>query len=270
MTLRQKLLSVACFHRREFFKLWNQLHDSDWVLASWEEKIGQIFQQWPHEFRSPKIDSWVRFLCPLDADYPQDFKELHQPPVGLFVWGEWPQDRPWVSVVGSRKPTSYAQRMCRRISLEWLRAGYGVVSGGAMGIDAEAHWAVIESHGQTLVFLGGGHRHLYPAKNRALFERILQNKLGALVSEYPPWQEVRNYQFPERNRLIAALGQKLFIAQAHAKSGSLHTARTAMDLGKEIYVLRPLSQDENFGGSIELIDSGARSLTQPKDLYLFD
>lgn len=265
-SLKERLFQVCVFHRREFFKLWNQIHHSEWILHSWEEKLEAIFSLWSPEPRRYRLPPDIRFVCPLDDDYPAVFFELPQPPLGVFVQGNWEPAQSAVAVVGSRKPTSYALRMCRKMVQSWAEEQKVIVSGGALGIDAEAHRSALDFGAETWVILGGGHHQLYPATHRSLFFEILR-KGGALISEYPPFQKAFAYQFPERNRLIAALGEALFIAQAHAKSGSLHTARTAMDLGREIYVLRPLAGDENFSGNQELIESGALCLNQPTDRH---
>jgi DNA processing protein len=115
------------------------------------------------------------------------------------------------------------------------------------------------------VVLGGGILRPHPRSHFQLFREVVA-KGGALLSEYPPHFEPRPYTFPERNRLIAALSDFLFLAQAHDKSGSLGTARFALDLGREIYVLRPVPGDPNFSGSQALIDSGARILVDAREL----
>lgn len=143
--------------------------------------------------------------------------------------------------------------------------GVCIVSGGAIGVDTEAHQTALDFGATTVAVLGGGLEKLHPRRNINLFEQILQKK-GALISEYPPHMEPRPYFFPERNRLIAALGDALLLGQAHERSGSLSTARTALDLGKEIFVLRPPVGDANFSGSQSLIDSGALAVSSASEI----
>jgi DNA processing protein len=140
-----------------------------------------------------------------------------------------------------------------------------IVSGGAYGIDIEAHRVCLEEGGRAICVLGSGLRALYPKAHERYFERMLSSG-GVLVSEYPPHELPRPWTFPERNRLIAALSDFVVLAQAHVKSGSLSTARTALDLGKEVFVLRPVPEDPAFDGSRVLIDSGATILTEPAQL----
>lgn len=250
--LRNHFLSVATYQRREFFKRWNEL-SREYPDLSWQRKSLRIFSELP-ERPVPRLGS-IRFVALCDDDYPEELRQLPQPPLGLFVQGVLTGPR--AAVIGSRKPTLYARRLTRDIASDWTRRGLTIVSGGAIGIDAEAHMAALEEGGKTIVVLGGGHSHLHPRSHQLLFSKVLHEG-GALVSEYPPHFMPRPYTFPERNRIIAAMSEVLFLAQAHEKSGSLSTARTALDLGKEIFVLRPVLGDENFKGSVQLIEAGAK------------
>lgn len=267
LTNEEKLLAIAVFRRREFFKRWNQLreensHDDVLTLAA---RVLETFVDVSRYVCPPQI----RFLSMLAPHYPAELFALSQPPLGLFVQGQVEEARPMMAVVGSRKPTSYSLRLTRDCVRSWVQAGFGIVSGGAMGIDGEAHRACLDFSGHTWAILGGGHHHLHPRMHAALFEKILA-KGGALISEYAPHEMARAYYFPERNRLIAALGTGLFLSQAHVKSGSLITARAALDLGKEVLVLKPPLGNENFAGSHELIEAGARPVLGPQDLVSAD
>lgn len=226
------------------------------------DKLKSILSEWQSS-RDYHLPRGLQFIGMLDPDYPSIFWQLPQPPLGLFLQGKMPSG-PYVSVIGSRKPTSYSLRMTRRCVRRWVEKKYSIVSGGAYGIDGEAHKACLDFEGAAVCILGSGFSHLYPQKHIGLFELIRER--GALLSEYPPHTAPQKYFFPERNRLIAALGDELFLAQAHAKSGSLSTARASLELGRDIYVLRPPPGDENFEGSQELIEMGARSLIDPSQL----
>lgn len=248
-----------------FFKEWNRLSRAEETsFLSWDQRLEAVLSQLPAGSAGP-LPRGIRFLSILDQDYPHDLRELPQPPIGLFVQGAWNLGRTRAAVIGSRKPSPYSLRMAYRCSQLWAKQGFVIVSGGALGVDSEAHRAAVEEEKPTWVVLGGGLLRLHPRSNERLFESVIKTG-GALVSEYPPHWEPRAYFFPERNRLIAALSQLLFLAQAHEKSGSLSTTRMALDLGREIYVLRPPLGDESFAGSQRLIDSGARSLISPEEL----
>lgn len=257
------LLSLAVYHRREFFRHWNELQRNELGLEDLESKLEYVAQHIP-ERRQYRLPPSISFISILDPEYPEVLKQLPQPPLGLFVEGELGKG-PFVSVVGSRKPSSYSLRLTRACVKNWAQWGFTIVSGGALGIDAEAHRAALDFSGKTVAVLGGGHLNLHPRRHENLFRDIVLQG-GALISEYPPHFLPRTYTFPERNRIIAALGEELFLAQAHQKSGSLSTARTSLELGKDIYVLRPPAGDPNFLGSQSLIESGAFPLTSPEDL----
>lgn len=262
------LLKLNAFKRRRFFQLWNQIQDSEYAYVEVPEKLERIISALHAELsecpQPPKIPQFIRFISMLDEEYPQALLELPQPPLGLYVWGDL-GSQARAAVVGSRKPVPYALRLTRDLVRRWVAEGYSIMSGGALGVDAEAHRICLESGGHTLVVLGGGLLCLYPKVHEKLFREVVQRG-GALISEYPPDMRAQPYTFPERNRIIAALCDVLFLAQAHAQSGSLSTARTALDLGREIHVLRPIPGDENFAGSQKLIDDGARILIDAHEL----
>lgn len=265
--LNQILLQVAYHKRSDFFRLWNQLlRAEEWVGRGISEKIAFILPQLG-VLGAVHLPPDIRFVSMVDPEYPQNLFNLSQPPLGLFVRGHFNSQDPMAAVVGSRKPTPYSLRMAYRASMIWAGQGWTIVSGGAIGVDIEAHRAALDEGKPTIAVMGGGLRRLYPKSHEKIFEKILEKK-GALISEYPPLFEAKPYTFPERNRIIAALGDILFLAQAHEKSGSLITAKTALDLGREIYVLRPPPGDASFAGSHLLISSGARSLSEPQELEL--
>lgn len=263
MLTKQKLLSIAAYQRRAFFKRWNELSRAEKYFSDPLQKLEFILKDWSWT-QSFQVLPRFRFISMLCEDYPAIFWELPQPPLGVFIWGEIPY-LPCVSVIGSRKPSSYSLRMTRRCVKEWVERNYCVVSGGAYGIDIEAHRSALDFGGKTIAILGAGFHHLYPQAHHCVFQKIIEAG-GALISEYPPDQPVYPSQFPERNRLIAALGDHLFLAQAHDKSGSLSTASTALELGKDIFVLKPPMGNENFAGSASLIERGAYSLSQPDQI----
>jgi DNA processing protein len=260
---KEVLLGLAVFHRSEFFRRWNQLKENEWAFADWRTRLEFLAPQFDLKSRF-KLPARIQFVSMLDEEYPSDLFQLPQPPLGIFVEGQLPS-YPFVSVVGSRKPTAYSLRMTRSCVKKWVELDFCIVSGGALGIDGEAHRSAIDFGGKTLAVLGGGHHQLHPRRHENLFREIVASG-GALISEYPPHFLPRTYTFPERNRIIAALGSELFLAQAHDKSGSLSTARASLDLGRNIFVLRPPAGDENFSGSQKLIDAGAFALVHPDQI----
>lgn len=254
------LLEVAWHKRRDFFKLWNTLHQSFFRYHSLQEKWNFIKEKLG-ALPSVSLPLDIHFVSMADELYPQTLYHLPQPPLGLFYRGVL-MNHPTVGVVGSRKPLPYSRKKTWEFTTAWVRQGNVIVSGGAIGIDGEAHKACLASDGTTWVVLGGGLNKPHPRMHHHLFERVIESG-GAVLSEYPPEFVPQPYTFPERNRIIAALSDILFLAQAHEKSGSLRTAQTALDLGKDVFVLEPLPKNENFLGSVRLIEEGAYCVASP-------
>ena len=168
---------------------------------------------------------------------PDKFHHLHTKPAKLYVKGEASllERKPIVGIVGSRRFTPYGKRLATDVAETLARAGVPVVSGLALGIDSIAHRACIEAGGQTIAVLPCGIDTVYPANHRGIADQILARG-GLLISEYEGSLLPMRHQFIERNRLIAALSDVLFIPEAAEASGSLHTARFALELGKPILV----------------------------------
>lgn len=252
---RDRLLRAALFARPAFLSAWRKTRSPEWLHRSLEEKLDfclSLMAIPQTRVEMPSID----FVSILDPSIPEEIRQCDPPPLGLFIRGAWPLASKRLAVVGSRKPLPYSLRVTRSCIREWVRADFQIVSGGAYGIDAEAHRATLEYGGRTVVVMGSGFHHLYPSAHARLFDEILKHS-GTWISEYAPSVEAQARYFPERNRIIAGLCQALFLAQAHLKSGSMITAKRALDMGREIFVLRPPPGDENFDGSQSLLDAGA-------------
>ncbi len=168
----------------------------------------------------------------LDPDYPLKFHQLEEPPFVLFYHGrkELLNDDP-AAVIGSRNPCFYAVKATEELC-QALKKRHTIVSGMAKGIDATAHKAALD---RTVGVLGCGIDYIYPAINQKLFTEVKKN--GLLISEYPGFIKPYAYHFPFRNRLIAALCDKLFVMEGKFKSGTMTTVEAGLQLGKEIYVL---------------------------------
>ena len=151
-----------------------------------------------------------------------------------------------VAVVGSRSAGAAGLEMARRLGGAVARAGAWVISGGAVGIDAAAHAGAIEGGGRTVVVLGGGLDHLYPAVNRGLFARAVESG-GGLVAEVDDGTRAATWSFPRRNRIVAALGEATVVVRAGAGSGALLTARQAARLGQPVWVAAEVTGVEGEG-----------------------
>ncbi len=199
-----------------------------------------------------------------DADYPAAFGDLDLPPPALWIRGSLPE-LPAVGIVGARRASRYGLEMAGWLAAGAAAAGAVVVSGFAVGVDAAAHeGALAAPRGGTVAVLGCGTSIDYPRGHRGLGERIARG--GALVSEFPPDCEPRPWQFPVRNRLIAALARAVVVIEAAPRSGSLVTARLALDLGRELLAVPGRLCDELALGPNALIADGATPVLSPGDL----
>ncbi len=199
-----------------------------------------------------------------EQDYPAALAELALPPPVLFVRGEIPA-RPAVAIVGSRRMDPYGREAATYFARSLVEAGLTIVSGFARGVDATAHEAALAVRGGTTVaVLGCGHGVEYPAGHGRLREAIARS--GAVVSEFSCGQPPADWTFPVRNRLIAALGLGVLIVQAAPRSGSLVTARLALEQGREIWAVPGRIFEEKGLGPNGLIRDGAQLVQHPRDV----
>lgn len=189
--------------------------------------------------------------------YPKILKEIYDPPIVLLAKGDWPvwEERPWVSVVGARKATTFGKTAAREIAQELVKKGFGIVSGLAYGIDAEAHKAALEAGGVTWGVLGSGIDTIYPAINRTLAQKMMAK--GGVLSEFPLGTQPYAGNFPQRNRIVSGLSQAVIIIEATLKSGSLITARFGLEQGREVFVVPPPKEHVAYEGNKKLLDEGA-------------
>jgi DNA processing protein len=212
-----------------------------------------------------KDNGWV--LTPDDGLYPDSLREIFALPLVLYGRGEWPDfdATPALTVVGTRSATTYGMEMARYIAAGMAAAGGIVVSGGAVGIDAAAHWGALEAGGKTVAVLGGGLDQTYPAENEPLRRQILANG-GALVSEYPPGTKAFGSHFPVRNRILSGLSWATCVAEAPKGSGSRITADYAREQGREVMAVPGLAGLDAHAGTNALIRDGACLVEGPADV----
>ncbi len=175
----------------------------------------------------------IKYYTYNDNEFPKSLNKMKNPPLGLFVWGEIPNSvYPFVSIIGTRKSSEYGVTVAHKIAYELAENGITVVSGMAYGIDSVAHKAAIEAHGKTIAVLGCGADICYPAANRSLRDKIIEN--GCVVSEFPLGTPSHKFNFPYRNRIIACLSSAVVVIEGESKSGTLITAGHALDNGREV------------------------------------
>ena len=189
----------------------------------------------------------------------EKFDELPAPPIGLIAKGNKELlNRKSISIVGTRNPTPYGQRVASEMAANFVDREWVVTSGGAYGIDTAAHKGALISEGETIAVLASGLDVLYPAGNVRLFAEIAES--GLLISEYLPGTKALPHRFLNRNRLIAAIGDGTMVVEAAFRSGSLRTARDAQDLKRVVMAIpgpinSPLSE-----GCHRLIGEGAAAI----------
>ena len=183
-------------------------------------------------------DSGAIFMTPLDSDWPVVLNDLHCPPIGLVIKGERnvlnDLDKS-ISIVGSRKPTSYGHQIAKTLAMQAVKRDLLVVSGGAYGIDTAAHIGALAAGGNTICVLAGGVNRLYPTDNKKLFDHISTS--GLLISEVMPNVASKPYRFLIRNRLIAALSKATVVVEAEFVSGSIRTARDAAEIFRPVFAI---------------------------------
>lgn len=209
--------------------------------------------------RTPTAD----FLTPACPSYPEKVRQLYDPPLTLFRrgldFGELSEQV--VGVVGSRKATKFGQQWARRLGASLARRGVSVCSGLAQGIDGACHRGVLDELNRNpeaakpIGVLGHGWGRIHPMEHYELARQI--EKRGMLVTEYPPGFPPARWTFPARNRIIAALCEHVVVVEAGKKSGSLHTAEFALELGRTVWILPNTPGRPNSEGVMGLWRSGA-------------
>ncbi len=200
-----------------------------------------------------------------DDDYPNRLKDIYDPPALLYVRGELRrEDELAVAIVGSRKTSPYGRWITEKIGQDLARHGVTVVSGMARGIDSVAHKGALQGGGRTIAVLGCGVDVIYPSENRNLFHEIIEQ--GAILSEFPMGSPPEGGHFPRRNRIISGLSIGAVIVQASAVSGSLITARYALEQGRDVFAVPGNVGAEGSRGTNQLIKQGAKLVESSEDI----
>ena len=209
----------------------------------------------------------IKIITLNDPDYPPLLKEIYNPPFILYVRGEMDfSASPMIAIVGSRKFTEYGLAAAQKFAHELTQAGFVVVSGMALGIDAIAHQAALEAGGKTAAVLGSSinDSHIFPRHNFNLGQEII--KSGALLSDYPVETSAGVGTFPARNRIIAGMTLGTLVIEAGEKSGTLITAGLALEYNREVFAVPGTIFSLQSVGTHELIKKGAKLVTNVKDI----
>ncbi len=208
----------------------------------------------------------INYISPLDSEYTQIIGNIAVVPEKLYYMGTLPAHRvPSVAIVGTRRPTAYGKEVTTSLATDLAKRGIIIISGMALGVDALAHQAAIAAGGITIAVQGNGLSKLYPASNRHIGESIITSG-GAIVSEYEPNVGARDFQFLERNRIVSGLSDAILITEASARSGTLNTARHALEQGKEVFVVPGNITSPLSAGCNLLLKQGATPVTSVDDI----
>lgn len=207
----------------------------------------------------------VKIVSLDDNEYPALLRTIYAPPVILYLRGSFEViSRPAVAIVGSRAATAYGVKIARKLAADLTMRGVMVVSGMALGIDTAAHYGTLDRGGPTIAVLGCGVDVIYPRQNMKLYGEIMKN--GLIVSEYPLGTKPESFRFPSRNRIISGMAMGTVVVEAAKRSGSLITARMAMDEGREVFAIPGRIDSFKSAGTHHLLQEGAKLVNSVEDI----
>ena len=240
------------------------------VVAAWEaypKKVSRTGGQvdWEGEFKQAEKYG-VQIVTPADADYPRQLREAPGAPLCLYVKGDVKAlAKPMIAMIGTRRATPYGLGLAGDLAFDLCKAGWGIVSGLALGIDGEAHHGALMAGGVTVGVLGSGIDRFYPPENRELAREMVK-KGGAVVSEFPFGRPPDQETFPIRNHVVAALARGVVAVEAPLKSGTLITTGIAADLGRTVMAVPARVDNRMSAGCLKLIREGAILVRDADDI----
>lgn len=200
-----------------------------------------------------------------NKDFPYSLKDIPSPPPILYYIGDIKLlEEPCVSIVGTRKPTSYGREVTKIFASEFAQNGLCVCSGMAEGIDSYAHNFTLDAFGKTVAVLAGGVDFIYPPSNRSLYEKIKEN--GLIISEYPLSTRPQRQNFTYRNRIVSAISNVVLVVEATANSGTTSTVEHAITQNKTVFAVPGNITSLSSEGTNALIKAGACVATHPCDI----
>ena len=253
----ERVLAAKRMQLREVEGIGNEVADQ---ISSWEEMVDL-----QSELRRIK-EFGATVITQESPVYPRSLREIHAPPIVLYVWGEIQErDQHAIAVIGSRKTTHYGNESAKKLAYQIAYAGLTVISGLARGIDTAAHQGALAAKGRTLAVIGSGLSRLYPPENRALAEKI-SNGNGAILSEFSMEIEPDRQTFPMRNRIISGWSHGILVIEAGLNSGALITASQAIEQGRSVYAVPGQINVPTAMGSNRLIQQGAKLVMSAGDI----
>lgn len=249
------------WNSESYFEVQNQSDNKD---ESWQKLIINKKSINPQVEWEKILNSGIDLILLEEINYQPSLKEIHKPPSGIYIKGSLKNETPKIAIVGTRKSTEYGKRVAEKLSRELSGLGITIVSGLAEGIDTFSHKSAIDAGGQTIAVLGTGFNHIFPASNIKLAEKIVDN--GCLISEYCPETMGARHQFPARNRIISGLSLGTIVIEAPEKSGSLITAKIALEQNREVFAVPGSIFSRSSIGPNELIKQGAKLVSCVEDI----
>ncbi|MEK7517340.1 MAG: DNA-processing protein DprA [Patescibacteria group bacterium] len=243
------------------------------------EKLAERFNKFRNEFSisdyAAKVQSKnVSFLTLEDKEYPSLLSQIKNPPFVLYVKGDKKilkqvqddsENRRYIAVVGTRRTTQYGREVTALLTQELVAAGFTIVSGLAIGVDAISHKTAIENSGKTIAVLGCGVDCCYPSANQHIYNSIVKSS-GCILSEYPLGTRPTKGSFPSRNRIIAGLSIGVLVTEGAEDSGSLITADYARKFGRPVFAVPGPITSGMSKGPYKLIQRGAKLVTKAEDI----
>ncbi|GAB3283463.1 DNA-processing protein DprA [Parahaliea aestuarii] len=207
----------------------------------------------------------ARLLCSSDSDYPQQLRAIQDAPPLLYCRGDTALlRRPQLAIVGARRASHDALRAAAEFAGELARAGLVVTSGLALGVDGAAHRGALAAGGASVAVMATGIEQIYPRRHRALGASLIAS--GCLITEFAPGSQPLPEHFPRRNRIVSGLALGVLVVEAALPSGSLITAGTALDQGREVFALPWSIYHPGGAGCLRLLRDGAGLVQDPQDL----
>ena len=229
-------------------------------IASWESIVDLAAEL------SRIRDFGATVITQESPSYPKSLREIHAPPIVLYLWGELNErDHHAIGIIGARHTTHYGTESAKKLAYQLAYAGLTVISGLARGIDTAAHQGALAAKGRTIAVIGSGLSKLYPPENRGLAEKIRDGN-GAIVSEFSMEIEPDRQTFPMRNRIIAGWSHGILVVEAGLKSGALITASQAIEQGRSVYAVPGHINAPSALGSNRLIQQGAKLVMDASDI----
>lgn len=244
----RELLSVPGIRRR------------DWGPSDSKAGVRSAETEWKRMDREG-----IRLLCYKCTDYPDNLRSIPDPPAVLFVRGSIePRDLVSVAIVGSRAASLSGIAFTEQLGGDLVRDGVTIVSGLALGIDSAAHRGALKGNGRTLAVLGCGLDVEYPRTNKSLRNQICES--GACITEFPLGTPPAPGHFPLRNRIISGLALGVVVVEAADRSGSLITARLALEQGREVFAVPGMARSHRSTGPHRLLRQGAKLVESAEDI----